>query len=133
MAFKTCVYIATCCMSFILYGIGRTMSETIGFSARASASGILLVLILLLTPFTLVIFVLYCRNKITNPRVIILRLFMAALLGSILSEQHILADELRFTKEAVASGQSRYSRDRRWPNGTTSLLYSGERGFWAID
>jgi DNA-directed RNA polymerase subunit RPC12/RpoP len=59
-------------------------------------------------------------------------LLMAWLLACVLGEAHLLVDELAFMREAIASGQTGYGRDRRGTIYQNELYYYAGQ-FWCVD
>jgi integral membrane sensor domain MASE1 len=117
-------FIACVAAAFWLYGIGRTMAETVGISWRGTASG---GLIGFAAP-SIVILIALARRE----RRLMTGLTLALVLGNVVSELWILNDEHRFASEVVTASEIR-SRPRAWPNGTASLVYLPGKGVHATD
>jgi len=117
-------FIACVAVAFWFYGIGRTMSETVGVSWRGTASGVVLGFA---APSVIVILIALARRERR-----LMALTLALILGSVVSELWILNDEHRFTSEVAAASEIR-SRPRAWPNGTASLVYLPGKGVHATD
>jgi len=116
--------------SFWLYGAGRTMCETTGFTLRASLCGVLLGAGI---PAVIGAAVLVVRLR--DPRAItnrVLWLLLALFSGSGISEAVILRDEQNFFHE-THDVQTIRSRARAWPNTLTSLVFVPGEGIHSTD
>lgn len=122
---RVVAFIACVAVAFWLYGIGRTMAETVGVSWRGALSGALLGFV---APSVAVILVALARRQ----RWLMMALTLAFILGSVVSELWILNDEHRFASEVGTTSEIR-SRPRAWPNGTASLVYLPGKGVHATD
>lgn len=118
-------FIACVAVAFWLYGVGRTMAETVGVSWRGTASGAVLGFA---APSIIVILIALARRE----RRLMTLLTLALVVGSAVSELWILNDERRFASEIAAAREIR-SRPRAWPNGTASLVYLPGKGVHATD
>jgi hypothetical protein len=118
--------IACFAAAFWLYGIGRTMAETVGASWRGTASGAALGFA---APSVIVILIVLARRDRRSSMTV---LTLAFVLGSVVSELWILNDEHRFASEIATADEIR-SRPRAWPNGSASLVYLPGEGVHAID
>lgn len=119
---------------FWLYGMGRTMHETVFFSSAATVSGLLFGFAL---PFALVSAgVLVAENlrasEKRHRRAILIGLGASLLIGSVASEGWILRDEAAFSAE-VRSVSSTYSRSRAWPNKGCTLVFIPGKGIHSTD
>jgi hypothetical protein len=123
-------------VGFWLYGIGRTMRETVNFNTTALLSGLifgvalpLAVVLLLLIAFKL------CFLERWWPVCLLFVVFAVSLLGgSLASESWILWDEARFSAEvSKANGRNPYSRPRAWPNQGCSLVFVPGMGIHSTD
>ena len=117
--------IACVAVAFWLYGIGRTMAETVGVSWRGTASGALLGFA---APCAIVILIAFARRE----RRLMTALTLALVVGSLVSELWIVRDEQRFASEVATASEIR-SRPRAWPNGSASLVYLPGKGVHATD
>jgi len=120
-------------IGFLLYGIGRTMRETVNFNTTASLSGLLLGVVL---PLIVILPVLIAKKlwfrTVAWPGSLLLVAFVASLLvGSLVSEAWILRDEARFSAETTNAIP--YSRPRAWPNQTCSLVFVPGKGTHGTD
>lgn len=120
-------FIACMAVAFWLYGIGRTMAETVGVSWRGTASGAVLGFAAPSVGAALIALALRDRQ-----RGLMVTLTLAFVLGSALSELWIVHDEHRFKSDVLTSGEIR-SRPRAWPNGSASLVYLPGKGVHATD
>lgn len=55
----------------------------------------------------------------------------ALIVGITVAETSFRVDEIRFVREALASGRPNYARPRLWPWDSHGLVYSEDRGFSA--
>ena len=110
------------------------MGEEFGFSIHGMAYGMLLVG-LAVVPILAALSLLCLRRKSKHavPTPTLLMLILVALLGCVLAEAQILADEVYFARQAAGGEAAHFSRPRQWPHGVASLVYSADRGFWATD
>ena len=108
------------------------MSEEVGFSANGMGSGLILSGFAL-TPLVAIWIFLSLRRKLKHSVPILLMLVLGAFIGCVTGELQILADEVRFAKEAMNAKAPTYSRSRQWPHSATTLAYSVDLGFWATD
>jgi hypothetical protein len=122
VAFIVCVAAA-----FWLYGIGRTMAETVGVSWHGTLCGALLGFV---SPFGVVILIALVRRG--RNRWLVTALTLAFVLGDVSSELWILHEERRFASEMTIVREIR-SRPRGWPNGSASLVYLPGKGIHATD
>jgi hypothetical protein len=121
---------------FWLYGIGRTMRETVGFNTTATVSGFSLTLVFsLVFLFLLLLLATSLDVKLKRWRLILVLFLGSLILGSAMSETWILWDEARFRDEIVTRPDiSRpYSRPRAWPNEVGSLVYVPTKGIHSTD
>jgi hypothetical protein len=67
-------------------------------------------------------------------RHVLLPIVAGWLLGGALGETYALLDEAAFRREVQrfeeGAGTGNYARPRWWPNGSNSILYERDRGFW---
>lgn len=124
---RVVAFIAGVAVAFWLYGIGRTMAETVGVSWHGTLCGALLGFV---APFGAVILIALARRS--RQRRLTRALTLAFVLGSVSSELWILHDERRFASEVTTAGEIR-SRPRAWPNGSASLVYLPGKGIHATD
>ena len=116
-------------LAFWLYGIGRTMSETVTFTTSGVLSGMLLSCFL---PLLLILPMIRALRDVRATAKLAALIATVLLAGSVASEVAILEDEHRFSMEATrATGV--YSRPRAWPNGAGSLVWVPGRGIHATD
>jgi uncharacterized membrane protein YbhN (UPF0104 family) len=116
-------------VAFWLYGIGRTIHETVGINAAATFSGLAFGVCL---PSVILVLVLVVRRSFRKRRWAVALLILCLLLGSLLSELSILHDEQSFRVEAGAVN-SVYSRARAWPNDGCTLVFVPGKGVHATD
>jgi hypothetical protein len=121
-------------VGFWLYGVGRTMRETVGFNATALFCGLLSGVVL---PLALVLPLLLARTvwpvlKWWIPHSMFITLAAALLIGGLLSEWWILHDERKFSIETLALDKP-HSRPRAWPNSGCSLVFVPGKGIRATD
>lgn len=120
-------------LGFWLYGVGRTMRETVHFSVWAMLSGILLSVLLPTLAAVLLRFLGRLSVRAGSPWPWLLTSFTVSLVvGSGLSEAWILRDESRFENEA-ARATTTYSRPRAWPNQGCSLVFIPGKGIHSTD
>jgi hypothetical protein len=123
-------------LGFWLYGVGRTMCETVGFTTRASLFGLLLSVVLPRV-FALSLFIaknLWWREKVWPVTTLCIVFGVSLLVGSITSEFWILGDEKKFAAEVSrVSKDNLYSRPRAWPNQICSLVFMPGKGIHATD
>jgi hypothetical protein len=125
------VFILGAASCFWLYGIGRTLKETVGFNLDASIVG----LIIAVLPFTLLIALILITNNSRWLTVRASKFFGVALLaGSLSSELWLIHDERMFVNEITSNSNSTpHSRARAWPNTSCSLVFLPENGVHATD
>lgn len=122
-------------VGFWLYGVGRTMRETVNFHASASISGLFLGVALplaVLAPL-LIAMKLWLREKPWPVSYLVVAFAASLLVGSFASECWILRDEARFSAEAANAGSNPYSRTRAWPNQTCGLVFEPGKGIHSTD
>jgi hypothetical protein len=127
----TIVGIACFALAWWLYGIGRTMRETVMFTLSGSLSGAFLSFLL---PFVVAVPLIWFRTRKEGGASPLSFLVVAAALlaGSVVSELMILRDESLFMKEASRVKRP-YSRPRAWPNESASLVFDPQRGVHSTD
>jgi len=122
---------------FWLYGIGRTMQETVNFKISAFLSGLVLGVILPLVvvlPPLLTAKKFWLREKVWPLPSWLVALAVCLLTGSLASEGWILRDEVRFAAEvAKTNGEAVYSRGRAWPNQICGLVFVPGKGIHSTD
>lgn len=122
-------------VGFWLYGIGRTMRETVNFNTMASLSGLALSILLPLVAF--LPFVIGYRLWPREGKWLISPMLVWAvclLLGSVASECWILRDETQFAAEvSQTQGSNSYSRPRCWPNKGCSLVFQPGKAIHSTD
>jgi hypothetical protein len=116
-------------LAFWLYGIGRTMRETVTFTASGWVFGMLLSFFL---PLLLILPMIRALRDVRATAKLAALIGAALLAGSVTSEVAILQDEHRFSMEA-ARATGVYSRPRAWPNGAGSLVWVPGQGIHATD
>lgn len=122
-------------VGFWLYGVARTMRETVGFNATASLSGLFLGVVF---PLMLGV-VLYIANKVwgarkVRPISLLVAFVICLLVGSFTSEWWMLRDEAFFSTELTKIGPDiSYTRSRAWPNQTCSLVFTPGKGIHSTD
>lgn len=133
---RVLVIVLVVVVGFWLYGIGRTMRETVGFNVTALCSGLLLGFALPLTVFLPLLIsrtvwpVLKSWTELSSFRALV----VALLIGCLLSESWILRDERKFSAETSQATLDRpYSRPRAWPNTGSSLIFVPGKGIHATD
>lgn len=134
IAFVMVTMVLTFPIAFWLYGIARTMCETVGFHTRASILGLVFGVCLPALATIPAIFVMRRLLENLKPKMllsIILGAAIGLLAGSVLSEYWILVDEISFMSETASTVP--YSRPRAWPNTNCSLVYSPNTGVHATD
>lgn len=125
-------------IGFWLYGIGRTMRETVAFNTTAFLSGLFLGVglpLLVILPL-LVAKIIYSHGKVlTVPfSLLVVKFTVLLLVGSIASEVWILRDEASFSAETTKGNVvASYSRPRAWPNQTCSLVFVPGKGIHSTD
>lgn len=123
-------------VGFWLYGVGRTMRETVNFNTTAFLSGLLLgvALPLIIVLPLLIAKKLWFREKVWPVSLLLVAFAVSLLVGSFASEAWILRDETRFSAEtANANAATPYSRPRAWPNRTCSLVFVPGKGIHSTD
>lgn len=120
-------------LSFWLYGVARSMCETVFFSPTATARGVVLGVAL---PWTVFLLISMTRAAARGESRGTLRglggITLAMFLGSAVSEVSLLFDEARFARE-TSGATTIYSRPRAWPNGTCSLVFTPGKGMHSTD
>lgn len=121
--------------SFLIYGVGRTMCETVGFSGRAPISGFALASLLLIPILTAeFVAIRHSEQRALLARSALFILSSSLLFGCLVSELWILHDEKQFASEVSAILPQRiYSRPRAWPNGVCALVFVPGQGIHATD
>src|SRR3954452_16668495 len=117
-------------VGFWLYGVGRTMHETVSFHTGASLSGLLLGVAL---PLMMIVPLLiakkpWLREKLWPVPTLLIVVSACLLVGSLASECWLLRDEARFSAEAAKAESNPYSRPRAWPNQTGGLVFVPGKG-----
>lgn len=136
LTIATCFVIAQFGVSFLMYCSARAMHETFGFSATASGSSIGFSLLLSFAPIYLAYAILVATwrwirgNAVDGSWFVMILLLFFCILGCVGGEVWMLLDEWRFRSEVTSPSVPMW-RARAWPNGSSSLLYSPTRGFWA--
>ena len=123
-------------LGFWLYGVGRTMRETVNFNTIASLSGLVLgVALPMVAALPLVIAKkLWFREKVWPVPSWFVAFAFCLLGGSLVSEVWILLDEARFSTEvSKTNSEAAYSRSRAWPNQTCSLVFVPNKGIHSTD
>lgn len=118
-------------IGFWLYGIGRTMRETVNFNVTASLFGLLLSIVIPLLVLLPVLIgkKLWLREKLWPLSSLLVVFATCLLVGSFASELWILRDEARFSAEVAKTNNANpYSRPRTWPNQTCSLVFVPDKG-----
>ncbi len=132
MLARALAFITTFVACFFAYGFGRTMVEVFGLSAKGVFAGLFICMFAVI-PILGAVFAYSTKSK-TRPHPLILVIVIAMVLAPILSEAHVLANEVAFAKESVEPQHNgRYARARAWPNGTGGLAYAEGQGLWATD
>jgi hypothetical protein len=131
------VIVAGLAVGFWLYGGGRTMCETVGFTVPAFLFGLLLSVILPLILIVLPLLIaknFWFREKAWPLSSLFMTFAVCLLIGSFASEVWILRDEAKFEDEVKhLDPETPYSRSRAWPNRTTSLVFVPNVGIHATD
>ena len=121
---------------FWLYGVGRTMRETVNFNTTAFLSGLLLGVglpLIVVLPL-LIAKKLWFRDKVWPVSLLLVAFVASLLVGSFASEAWILRDEARFSAETTnANPATPYSRPRVWPNQTCGLVFVPGKGIHSTD
>jgi hypothetical protein len=115
-------------IGFWLYGIGRTMRETVGFTASATFTGLVLGFAVPLGGILIIRLLFHGLSKLQIPW----KAATILLCACALSEGCIIRDEARFAVEA-SKANTVFSRDRAWPNQACSLVSIPGRGIHATD
>ena len=122
-------------VGFWLYGAGRTMCETVKFTAKASLFGIITGVLIPLTLITTI----YLANRVflQHRKALLMTPFLVAfaislIIGSFASEAWILFDENRFFAE-TSGARTLYSRPRAWPNHGCTLVFVPGEGVRSTD
>jgi hypothetical protein len=125
--------VLTFAVGFWLYGVARTMRETVFFNPAATASGMLLGVGVPVVGAVLCLIAkaLWFRQRSWNP-LLLVALAVSLSAGNAASEAWILWDEAGFWAE-VASTDGPYSRARAWPNRAYRLIYMPGKGIHATD
>ena len=122
---------------FWLYGMARTMQETVGLDISAFLLALflsfILPLLVVLPPVITAKKSWLCEKVWTWPVwVIVFALSLFA--GSVASEAWILRDEARFGAElSKRNSEALYSRARAWPNSAGSLVFVPGGGIHSTD
>ena len=123
-------------MSFYLYGGSRTMTGIFGFSLKGACYGSILILIFLI-PILLIIGMILMKimrvKQVTIKYEHCLIIALSIIVGAVVSEAQILADEVRFAESMAGTDKVVYGRPRQWPHGICSLVYNKGRGIHATD
>jgi hypothetical protein len=122
--------------AFWLYGLGRTMRETVNFHPDAAICGLLLGVVGPLLTLTVALLIGHvCFGlELRQSRPLAIAFIVSLLVGSLVSEAQILADEVSFSGEVIAAGSTTvYSRPRCWPNRGSSLVFVPGRGIHGTD
>ena len=127
------VTVVAAAWGFVVYGAGRTMAETVGFSLRASAYGAFILAVLslpIVVSFGVAAWLLVPGGL---SRSIYAAIAAGSLLGSAVSEAAILADEAQFESEVASNPSADRWRARAWPNEGCALGYVAGRGIHSTD
>ena len=125
--------LAAAAAGFFVYGHGRTMSETFGFSATSSAASLLLSAFLAAPVLLVVVFAGFVTRKF-DPGPPVVMLAAGLLTGCVTSEAWILLDEARFSAEVGALRPGEFhDRGRAWPFQDAALVFIPGEGIHATD
>jgi hypothetical protein len=121
-------------VGFWLYGIGRTMRETVQFNTVASLAGLLVGAVFPIVFFVVLVVVtrLLRGERVSLAVPLVVGFATCVLLGNFISECWILRDETLFSIEAKKTNGP-YSRPRVWPNQTCALIFEPEKGIHSTD
>lgn len=119
--------------AFVVYGDGRTMAESVGFSLGVSAGALLMLAIVALPVLVGLGVAAWLLVPGGLSRAVYAAIAAGVLLGSGASEVAILADEAQFAAEVERDPSTNHARDRSWPNRGASLVYVVGRGTHATD
>jgi|GEM_PF-1816539 len=121
-------------ISFHQYGVGRTFVEAVGLTAKGFTAGLLFgfgVPLLILLPLIALLKYLYTWDWRKTKRLLAVScVFLCA--GCVIAEIYVSHDESQFL-QLTTDTHTLISRDRAWPNQSSSLVYIPNQGAHATD